>query len=89
MRSVTTARFRKSLERLPKKIQTRAVKVYALWSKDPQHPSISFKQIHSTEPIYSVRIGLGYRALGILNDKTMVWFWIGSHEDYNSLIKTM
>ncbi len=89
MKSVTTLRFRQSLDRLSRKIQVKARNVYVIWQKNPQHPSIHFKPIHSNEPIYSVRIGLGYRALGILNDKTMVWFWIGSHEDYNAMIKTV
>ena len=89
MKSVTTVRFRHALDRLPKKVQLKARNAYKLWQENPQHPGINFKQIHTTEPIYSVRIGLGYRALGVLNDKTIVWFWIGSHEDYNALVKTL
>lgn len=89
MKSVTTIRFRQALERLPNKVQQKARRTYHLWQENPQHPSINFKQIHSNEPIYSVRIGIGYRALGTLNDQTMVWFWIGSHEDYNVLIKSL
>ena len=89
MKSVTTFRFRQALERLLKKIQLKARTTYHLWQENPQHPGINFKQIHSTELIYSVRIGIGYRALGVLNENTMVWFWIGSHEEYNTLIKSL
>jgi hypothetical protein len=32
-----------------------------------------------------VRIGLGYRALGIRTGDEVVWFWIGSHADYDQL----
>jgi hypothetical protein len=36
--------------------------------------------------MYSVRIGLHYRAVGLLEDDVMLWFFIGSHEDYNHLL---
>ncbi len=26
------------------------------------------------------------RALGIRQEDTLIWFWIGSHEEYNNLI---
>ena len=87
MKSVTTSKFRTCLEKLPNHIQVKARKSYRLWLENPLHPSLQFKQIHSISPIFAVRISLGYRALGILEDATMVWFWIGSHEEYNSMIK--
>lgn len=86
MRPVTTQRFRKAFENLPKEIQERAWKPYNLWKQDNYRPSLHFKQIHHEQPIYSVRVGLSYRALGIKKEETMIWFWIGSHEDYNKLI---
>lgn len=89
MKSVTTSKFRACLEKLPDHIQIKARKSYRLWLTNSLHPSLQFKQIHSTSPIYAVRISLGYRALGILEEDTMVWFWIGSHEEYNSMIKNL
>lgn len=89
MKSVTTSKFRKYLEKLPGHIQAKARNAYHLWLENPHHPGLQFKQIHSTSPIYAVRISLGYRALGILEEDTMVWFWIGSHEDYNSMIQNI
>jgi hypothetical protein len=47
---------------------------------------LRFKHVHPTEPIYSVRISLDYRALGVLQDDDIVWFWIGSHADYDKLL---
>jgi hypothetical protein len=38
------------------------------------------------EPVYSVRVGLGYRAVGTLDGDVMIWFWIGSHADYDGLL---
>ena len=89
MKSVTTSKFRACLEKLPDNFQVKARKSYRQWLENPQHPSLQFKQIHNTSPIFAVRISLGYRALGILEEDTMVWFWIGSHEEYNSMIKNL
>jgi hypothetical protein len=50
------------------------------------HPSLRFKKVNQLENVYSVRIGLGYRALGILKGSVVTWFWIGSHADYDRLI---
>ena len=86
MKSVTTDRFRKALARLPKNIQQRAKQSYQLWKLDNNHPGLHFKQIHDVRPIYSIRVGLSYRALGVLEKDTLIWFWIGSHEEYNNLI---
>ena len=86
MKSVTTHRFRKALESLPPAIQERARISYQQWKQNPNHPALHFKQIHNQKPIYSVRVGLSYRAVGFKEENTVIWFWIGSHEDYNNLI---
>jgi hypothetical protein len=86
MNSVTTERFRKAYSALPDHIKEQAIKTYRTWKKNPYPPGIQFKQIHKTEPIYSVRITLSYRAIGVKNKNTIVWFWIGSHAEYDKLI---
>jgi len=87
--SVTTDRFRKAFDRLPENIKNKARRSYLQWQADPQHPSLAFKQVYSEKQIYSVRIGLSYRALGLKEENTMIWFWIGSHEDYNNLVSQL
>jgi hypothetical protein len=47
--------------------------------------SINFKRIDPQYPIYSVRVSLGYRAVGRYEGDTIIWFWIGSHADYDRL----
>lgn len=64
MKSVTTEKFRKAMSRLPEDVQQRARQAYNLWQENNLHPGLHFKQIHSNEPVYSVRIGLSYRAVG-------------------------
>ena len=35
--------------------------------------------------VYSVRIGVHYRALELLKQNTIYWFWIGTHAEYDRL----
>ena len=86
MRSRTTDRFRRAFSRLPETVKERAREAYRLFVENLGHPGLRFKKIHSTEPIYSVRITNDYRALGLLEDGNITWFWIGSHADYDELI---
>lgn len=78
MISVTTAQFRKTFANLSENTKETARKAYKLWKENPKHPGLQFKQIHTSQPIYSVRIGLAYRAIGVKEDNTMIWFWVGS-----------
>jgi mRNA-degrading endonuclease RelE of RelBE toxin-antitoxin system len=84
--SRTTERFRHALRDLPPEIQDQARTAYRRFQQDPMHPSLRFRQLHSTRPIYSARIGLQYRALGVRENETIVWFWIGSHAEYDRLV---
>ena len=46
-------------------------------------PSLApLKCVSREEDVWSLRITLGYRALGVLEGDTVTWFWIGSHDDY-------
>jgi len=89
MRSVTTERFRKAYRDLPEKIKEATNLAYNKWKENPRHSSLQFKQIHKTKPIYSVRVGLSYRALGVKQANAMIWFWIGSHAEYDKLIASL
>ena len=82
MKSRTTSRFRDAYADLPERIKRRARKAYELFEQNPRHPSLRFKKVHGSRPIYSVRITKDYRAVGIQKDESVIWFWIGSHEDY-------
>lgn len=89
MESRTTERFRKSFDILSSKIKKDAKKVFQTWKSNHNHESLKFKKIQGKENIYSVRIGLSYRALGIKDKNTMIWFWIGSHSEYDKLIENL
>ena len=89
MTSDTTREFRSRLAALSPEGRAYAKRVYARWRRDPWHPSLQFKTIHQTLPIYSVRIGLHWRAIGVKRGDAVVWFWIGSHKEYDRKVEEL
>ena len=89
MKSVTTERFRRlyGAANAPRRSQIK--RSYKLWLENPAHPSVRFKKIHNTEPIFSARVDLDWTALGVLEDDTVVLFWVGCHDEYHALLKRM
>jgi hypothetical protein len=86
MNSRTTRRFRDLLAALPVRVRQQAREAYRLFEQDSAHPGLHFKRVHADPPIYSARVGIGYRAACVLDGDTVVWFWIGSHADYDKLL---
>ncbi len=68
---------------LPPAIRKLADDSFALLKENPRHPSLHFKQAGR---FWSVRIGLQYRAIGVSAPDGIVWFWIGTHADYDRLV---
>jgi len=60
-----------------------------LFQTDPHHPGLRFKKVSDDPVYYSARVGIGYRALAAVKGDTAVWFWIGSHADYDTLLATL
>lgn len=89
MISHATEEFWKCFFKLPKQVQEKAKASFVLWKDNPSHPSLHFKKVHSKRPIYSVRVGISHRAIGVLAGDTLIWFWIGSHETYNNLVNQL
>jgi hypothetical protein len=89
MKSSVTKTFRKRLNELPISVQDQAAKAYVLWIKDPYHPSLQFKRVSQRQPIYSARVSLNYRVLGLLESDHIYWYWIGTHDEYDELLKRM
>ena len=89
MNSRAIPRFWTAYDDLPEHVRDAARKAYRLFRENPNHPSLQFKKIHSREPIYSVRVTLGYRAVGLLEADEITRFWIGSHADYDHLRKSL
>lgn len=87
--SKASPKFWKCYRVLPQEIRDKAKGVYQVFQRDPWYPSLNFKRVHSSLPVYSVRITQDYRAVGVLQEDRMLWFWIGSHSEYNALLKQM
>jgi hypothetical protein len=68
---------------LPAHVQRLANRLFALLKEDPRHPSLHFKK---TGRVWSVRVGLHYRAVGVEVDDGVLWFWIGSHAAYDQRV---
>jgi hypothetical protein len=79
--------FLRGLAALPKTARRQARNAYRLFADDPAHPGLRFKRVHPTRPIYSVRITRDYRALGVRDGEDIVWFWIGSHAEYDKMLR--
>jgi hypothetical protein len=81
--------FRQQLARLPAAVQEQAARAYALWRSNPYHNSLQFKRVSQRQPIYAVRIGLGYWALGLREADHLYRFWTGSHAEYDELLRRL
>jgi hypothetical protein len=86
MQSRTTRQFWHLFSELSFDVQLEAKRAYRLFQKNPAHPGLHFKKLDGEDDIYSARIGLGYRALAVMKKDRIVWYWIGSHSDYDRLI---
>jgi mRNA-degrading endonuclease RelE of RelBE toxin-antitoxin system len=89
MKSSVTKTFRKRLNDLPASVQEQTAKAYALWQEDPYYPSLQFKRVSQRQPIYSARVSLNYRVLGLLESDHIYWYWIGAHDEYDELLSRM
>ena len=89
MKSRTTAEFRKSFAALPKQVQEQTREAYRQFKENPNYPSLRFKKVHPELPIYSARISNNYRAVGQLDGDTAIWFWVGSHAEYDRLLSQL
>lgn len=79
MKSRTTTQFRNLFADLPKSVQEQTRKAYRRFKQNPSYPSLQFKKV------YSARIR-SYRAVGQLEEDTVIWFWVGSHAEYDQLL---
>lgn len=83
MKHFATSRFWSCYGRLPEHIRVLADKNFALLKSDPTHRSLHLKKVGDYR---SARVGLGYRALAIEVEDGLLWFWIGTHAEYDELL---
>jgi hypothetical protein len=76
--------FWETYQRLPVNVRKLADQSYEILKSNPRHPSLHFKKIGQYS---SVRVGLHYRALAVQVSEGLLWFWIGTHGEYQRMIK--
>ena len=86
MKSRTTDQFRRMFADLPKPVQQQTRNAYRQFLDNPSYPGLRFKKVHPELPIYSVRLNRSYRAVGQIEGDTVIWFWIGSHTEYDKML---
>ena len=86
MRHRAARRFWQCYRQLPEDVQRLADRCYDLLRQNSRHPSLQFKKVGR---FWSVRVGLHYRALAVEQGADLVWFWIGSHADYDHLLSRL
>jgi hypothetical protein len=84
MKHFTSPAFWECYAQLPNQIQDLADRNYKTLKENPYHPSLHLKKIGK---YWSVRVGLKDRVLGVEVEEGVLWFWIGTHADYDELIK--
>jgi hypothetical protein len=74
--------FWRCYDELPEPVRALADKQFALLKTDSRHPSLHFKH---TGRFHSVRVGAHHRALAVDVPDGVLWFWIGTHAEYDRI----
>ena len=83
MTHFTSSDFWDYYKNLPRTVKKIADKNFELLKENPHHPSLHFKKI---DRYRSIRISKYYRALAIEVPEGLLWFWIGSHPEYDKIL---
>ncbi len=84
MKHFASPAFWKCYDRLSKETRVLADQKFDLLKTNPQHPSLHFKKVGKYR---SVRVSIKHRALAVESEGNLIWFWIGTHAEYDELLK--
>jgi mRNA-degrading endonuclease RelE of RelBE toxin-antitoxin system len=87
--SRTTASFRRQLRALPAATRQQAKDAFRLFMVDPSRRSLNFKKLPPYKDVWSARVNDDYRVLGWRTGDTITWFFIGSHAEYDKLLRRL
>lgn len=85
MKSFATPDFWQAYSALSPELKEKARKAYQLWQENQSYPSLHFKKVGKN--LWSARITQDCRALALKRENDFYWIWIGSHDDYDALLK--
>jgi len=87
LKSLTRPSFWRAYDELPNETQHDIANAYSMWSINPRSAAVQFKQVGTSQPpLYSLRVTLKYRALGVVEDDVITWLWVGKHTDADQLL---
>ena len=75
----TNQEFWEHYRNLPRVVQELANNKFEFLKQNPRHPSLNLKKVGT---LWAARINRNYRALAREENGTLVWFWIGKHDEY-------
>jgi hypothetical protein len=87
-----TAAFRAMFAALPAEIQQAARDAFRMFLANPRHPALRSHPLRPTgkgehlSGSVSVSVTIKYRAIYVVRDGVNLWYWIGSHADYDAFI---
>ena len=83
LKHYTVPSFWNCYYKLPSVIQTLADKNFEILRSNSQHPSLHLKKV---DRYWSARVGKRYRTLAVETEAGLIWFWIGTHSEYDKMI---
>lgn len=83
MTSRGTTEFWRLYHQLPAQIRTAAQNAFKKFSENPAHPSLRLERLKFDDRAWSVRVTRNYRAVARRYGDDWLWFWIGSHEEFD------
>jgi len=84
MNHFTSPSFWNEYKKLPKRVKELANKNFKILKENSRHPSLHLKKVRN---YWSVRVGKKHRAIAIEMEEGLLWFWIGTHTGYDTLLK--
>jgi len=68
---------------LPPEIQAATRKAHAIFLQNPAHSGLRLERLKSDSRAWSVRITRDYRAVALRSGDNWLWFWIGTHREFD------
>jgi len=84
MNHFTSPSFWNEYKKLPKRVKELANKNFKILKENSRHPSLHLKKVRN---YWSVRVGKKHRTVAIEMEEGLLWFWIGTHTVYDTLLK--
>jgi hypothetical protein len=81
--SRATPSFWRALRGLSAADQQAARRAFRQFVTDPSHNSLRFKKLAGYDNVWSVRVTLSVRAVGMREGDTITWVWIGTHSEFD------